>query len=163
MIFGLTIYHHLIISYAFQKHELYLNISTIILLILSIYHRFIGLENIEIESALIIQLMQIVVGSFVFFYCRQQLVNLNLDLIIEANKSQSVQNVNRGHQVELQEIFESLREGIVVIQDGAISFKNSIFESICNNNIGNLLDLKLFKVYRKNQSPQTERQFISSV
>lgn len=33
-------------------------------------------------------------------------------------------------QQEFQQMFESLQEGIVVVQNGAITFKNSIFRQL---------------------------------
>jgi hypothetical protein len=45
-------------------------------------------------------------------------------------------------------MFESLQEGIVVIQDNSIAFMNSLFKRLFERN-ENLLDQDIFKVYSK--------------
>ena len=63
-------------------------------------------------------------------YVVQSLHNLNLDFCIEANKSHLEIDVIKKLQAEFEQMFETLQEGIVVIQDEAITFKNAIFDSL---------------------------------
>ena len=50
-----------------------------------------------------------------FIFINQSLQNINLDICIEANKSQMEMKVIRRMQQEFQQMFETLQEGIVVI------------------------------------------------
>ena len=45
-------------------------------------------------------------------------------------------------------MFESLQEGIVVIQNESITFSNIIFDSIQSGSNQEMLDQKIYKVYR---------------
>jgi hypothetical protein len=45
-------------------------------------------------------------------------------------------------------MFESLQEGIVVIQNESITFSNIIFDSIQSGSNQEILDQKIYKVYR---------------
>jgi hypothetical protein len=47
-------------------------------------------------------------------------------------------------------MFESLQEGIVVIQNEAITFSNTIFAQLFQDGSDNKLDQKIYKVYRTN-------------
>ena len=47
-------------------------------------------------------------------------------------------------------MFESLQEGIVVIQNEAITFSNTIFEQLFQDGNDNMLEKKIYKVYRTN-------------
>ena len=47
-------------------------------------------------------------------------------------------------------MFESLQEGIVVIQNEAITFSNTIFGQLFQDGNDNMLDQKIYKVYRTN-------------
>ena len=45
-------------------------------------------------------------------------------------------------------MFKSLQEGIVVIQNESITFSNIIFDSIQSGSNQEMLDQKIYKVYR---------------
>ena len=77
---------------------------------------------------IIIPTFEIVILASLYIYVNQSLQNLNLDICIEANKSQMEINVIKKLQAEFELMFESLQEGIVVIQDEAITFSNTIFD-----------------------------------
>ena len=85
--------------------------------------------------------------STLFIFLHQSLKNLNLDICIEANKSQMEVKVITRLQQEFKQMFESLQEGIVVIQNGVITFKNSIFTQLYQDEVE--MDLKIFKLFRK--------------
>ena len=74
--------------------------------------------------------IQIILCASLYIYVNQSLQNLNLDICIEANKSHSEINVIKKLQAELELMFESLQEGIVVIQNEGITFSNIIFDSL---------------------------------
>ena len=58
-------------------------------------------------------------------------------------------------------MFESLQEGILVVTDGAICFKNSIYDKICEMNKGQKdedpLNMKMFTIYRSNSDSNNNK------
>ena len=98
----------------------------------------------------ILPTFELIIMGVLFIYFNQSLQNLNLDILIEANKSLIEMKVVKRLQQEFQEMFESLQEGIVVIQNEAIIFKNSIFTQVCGRGDENLpfMDLHIFKLFR---------------
>lgn len=66
-----------------------------------------------------------------YIYVQQALMNLNTEMSNDASKVIQEIKVVKALQYEYQQMFESLQEGILVVTDGAISFKNSIYDKIC--------------------------------
>ena len=65
---------------------------------------------------------------------------------------------------EYSDMLQSLEEGIVVVKDAAINFSNDIFKEILHrvvlpsnqNSKTSILDLKIFKIYRKTEDKEEE-------
>ena len=101
--------------------------------------------------------LQINLGSILFFFVLQSLQNLNFDICVEA-KSQAEINVIMKFQAEFVQMIDNLQEGIVVIQNEAIVFSNTIFEDISHNKnlLIEMLDQEIYKVFRSNdEEPDT--------
>ena len=101
--------------------------------------------------------LQINLGSILFFFVLQSLQNLNFDICVEA-KSQAEINVIMKFQAEFVQMIDNLQEGIVVIQNEAIVFSNTIFEDISQNKnlLIEMLDQEIYKVFRSiDEGPDT--------
>ena len=60
-----------------------------------------------------------------------------------------------------KQIFESLEEGILLIQENEITFNNQLFEKIQNRYSsleGDILDQKILKIYRSGEEQSSSRQ-----
>ena len=68
-----------------------------------------------------------------------KLSNLGLQMFIDAQKSRTEIFVIKKQQRETEAMFESLQEGIVVIQDNSIAFMNSLFKRLFDKKM-NFLD-----------------------
>lgn len=53
-------------------------------------------------------------------------------------------------------MFESLQEGIVVIQNDVITFCNTIFSQLFNISSQEMLDRRMYKVYRNNDEENND-------
>lgn len=82
-----------------------------------------------------IQFGKIIVNSLSFFiclplymYCNQALVNINKKQEADVNMMVKEMKIAQELQIEQQQLFESLEEGIILIKENEISLKNSIFD-----------------------------------
>ena len=66
-----------------------------------------------------------------YIYVQQALMNLNTEMSNDASKLIQEVKVVKALTYEYQQMFESLKEGIVVISNEEITFKNGIFDKIC--------------------------------
>ena len=94
-----------------------------------------------------------------FIYINQALINQTTKLSNQVNKIQQDMKTMKHVQDEFQEMFQCLEEGILLVRDQTINFSNDLFKDIISrlkvNNAENeytdTLDLKIFKVFRKNE------------
>ena len=61
-------------------------------------------------------------------YCNQALVNINKKQEADVNMMVKEMKIAQELQIEQQQLFESLEEGIILIKENEISLKNSIFD-----------------------------------
>ena len=86
--------------------------------------------------------------------------------IIKATQlSEEIKRVKSGNE-EMQEIFQSLEEAIIVVKNHAISFSNDIFKGIMDQvneasdqlGINNPYEQPMFKIFRKTQDSDPEEK-----
>lgn len=62
---------------------------------------------------------------------------------------------------EFQQIIESLQEGILVVQDNVITFKNNLFASLFTTDeeefAAKFMAMKIFKVYRETEEEKNNQ------
>jgi hypothetical protein len=120
-------------------------------------HKIVGLPNLpKILIKIIYSFLWLMISAIASMYVINK--NNQIDLNEEIEKDRKFEKIKKSEksQREINQIIQSLEEGIVVIQNEKILFQNKIFDEILkqsrNKNTEEIMHMKLFRIVKNESS-----------
>ena len=147
-----------------------MNILNLIVCNIGLVHRFYNFGNFNITMVEIFTFLACLCGQSLYVLCYQTIQSIEDQQKRDIYEKQKETNIIKMIYKEFHQMIMSLEEGIVVIQNGNISFSNDMFLDIIkrlklneNQKIMNTINLKVFRVYDQDCELSKEMFSISDI